>query len=149
MINVPVHDTLLDMVTSITKAPISTKLIYGYHAMLVVGWDDSLNCWIVLNSYGRTYDDLILGSAKKNGYFYLSYDYPIVETYTFVDDINEVQREEEDMFKDTIGHWAQESIDKAAQKGIVQGFEDGTFRPDEMVTRAQLCVILDRLGELD
>lgn len=85
MINVPVHDTLFDMITPITNAPANPKLIYGYHAMLAVGWDDSLNCWLVLNSYGKTYDDLNLGSAKKNGYFYLSYEYPIVETYTFVD----------------------------------------------------------------
>lgn len=149
MINVPVCDTLLDMVTPVTKAPINPKLIYGYHAMLAVGWDDTLNCWIVLNSYGRTYNDIELGAAKKNGYFYMSYNYPITETWTFVDDINEVQREEQDMFRDVEGHWAEESIDKAAQKGIVQGFEDGSFKPDEMVTRAQLCSILDRLGLLD
>lgn len=148
MINVPVQDTLLNMSDPITPAP-KLSAIFGYHAMTVVGWDDSLGCWLVMNSYGKCYNDINLGANKKNGYFYLSYDYPIQETWTFVDDINEVQKEEADMFKDTIGHWAEESIDKAAQKGIVQGFEDGTFRPDEMVTRAQLCVILDRLGELD
>ena len=53
------------------------------------------------------------------------------------------------MFKDVEGHWAENSIDKAVQKGIMNGFDDGTFKPDDMVTRAQMCVILDRLGILD
>ena len=32
------------------------------------------------------------------------------------------------------------------KKGIVKGYEDGSFKPDESLTRAQLCAILDRLG---
>ena len=148
MISCPVYSTLLDMVTPITPAPTGT-MIYGYHAMLAVGWDDDRGCLIVVNSYGKTYNDIEKGSAKKNGYFYLDYNYPIQESQTLVDDINEVKRDEENMFKDIVGHWAEESINKAVKKGIMNGFEDGTFRPDDMVTRAQLCVILDRRGELD
>ena len=52
-------------------------------------------------------------------------------------------------FIDTEGHWAEKSIEKAADKGAVSGFEDGSFQPDANVTRAQLCSILDRLGLLD
>ena len=52
-------------------------------------------------------------------------------------------------FLDTEGHWAEASIDKAAEKGIVNGFDDNTFKPDDGVTRAQLCAIIDRLGLLD
>ena len=149
MINVPVCDTLFDMVTPITKAPSNPKLIYGYHAMLAVGWDDARSCWIVLNSYGRTYNDIELGASKKNGYFYLSYNYPIVETYTFVDDINEVRKEEEEMFKDINGHWAQSVIEKYANAGFVNGYEDGTFRPDEPMTRAEVLTLIDRIREAD
>lgn len=148
MISVPVYDTLTVMIDPIVPAPKSHSIL-GYHAMTVVGWGDSLSCWIVMNSYGKCYNDLKLGSKKKNGYFYLSYDYPIEETWTFVDNINEVRKDEEDMFKDVEGHWAENSIDKAVQKGIMNGFDDGTFKPDDMVTRAQMCVILDRLGILD
>lgn len=52
-------------------------------------------------------------------------------------------------FLDTEGHWAENDIEKAADKGVVSGFDDGTFKPDEGVTRAQLCSILNRLGLLD
>ena len=148
LISVPVCDTLYDMVTPTVKAPIDPTRIYGYDAMLAVGWDDNRQSLIILNSYGNTYNDIIQGSSKKNGYFYMSYDYPIEETWAFVDDINEVRKDEEAM-QDISGHWAEKSIDKAVQKGIMNGYEDGTFKPDEPMTRAQLCTVLDRLGLLD
>jgi hypothetical protein len=53
------------------------------------------------------------------------------------------------IFKDIENHWAKASIEKAIKKGIVNGYEDGTFRPDKTPTRAELMVILDRLGLLD
>ena len=33
-------------------------------------------------------------------------------------------------FTDLAGHWAREEIGKAASLGWIQGYEDGTFRPD-------------------
>jgi N-acetylmuramoyl-L-alanine amidase len=56
---------------------------------------------------------------------------------------------QKDTAKDDItGHWAEESIRKAIKAGIIKGHSDGRFGPDEPVTRAQLAVILDRLGLL-
>ena len=53
------------------------------------------------------------------------------------------------MSKDDVkGHWAEQSIRKAMEKGIIKGYTDGTFKPDEPITRAQLAVIIDRLGLL-
>jgi len=40
------------------------------------------------------------------------------------------------------------SIKKASDLGIIKGFEDGTFRPNEPLTRGQFVAILDRLWEL-
>jgi N-acetylmuramoyl-L-alanine amidase len=51
--------------------------------------------------------------------------------------------------KDNVaGHWAEQSIRKAMKAGVIRGHSDGRFGPDEPVTRAQLAVILDRLGLL-
>ena len=47
------------------------------------------------------------------------------------------------------GHWAAEHIRRAIDHRIMTGYEDGTWRPDREVTRAELAVILDRLGLLD
>lgn len=41
-------------------------------------------------------------------------------------------------------HWAYKAIEELAEKGIINGYEDGTFKPDEIVTRAELATMLDR-----
>lgn len=46
------------------------------------------------------------------------------------------------------GHWAREYIDEARNRGWMNGFPDGTFRPDESITRAEFSVMLWRaMGE--
>lgn len=40
-------------------------------------------------------------------------------------------------FSDTSNHWAKEYIDWASNAGYIQGYEDGTFRPEEPITRAE------------
>jgi exopolysaccharide biosynthesis protein len=41
------------------------------------------------------------------------------------------------VFKDTAGHWASPAIGQLALKGILNGFPDGSYGPDQAVTRAQ------------
>lgn len=52
-------------------------------------------------------------------------------------------------FSDVTGHWAEASIKKAAAKGIVDGYADGTFRPNGEITRAQFAVMLARALKLE
>ena len=48
-------------------------------------------------------------------------------------------------FVDTEGHWAQEAIAKWSEEySILQGYDDGTFRPDQSITRGAYAGILDR-----
>ena len=49
---------------------------------------------------------------------------------------------------DISGHWAEKSIRKAVKNGTMTGFPDGSFRPNDPLTRAELATILDRLGFL-
>ena len=52
-------------------------------------------------------------------------------------------------FSDTQGHWAQDAINTASRRGWVTGFEDGTFRPDQPITRAEAAALINRmLGRL-
>jgi hypothetical protein len=41
------------------------------------------------------------------------------------------------------GHWAAAEIESAISSGYVQGYPDGTFRPDTGVTRAEFVAMLD------
>ncbi|MGE8006753.1 S-layer homology domain-containing protein [Lysinibacillus sp. NPDC093216] len=47
-------------------------------------------------------------------------------------------------FTDIENHWAKEYILKAAEEGIMKGYADGTFRPEQNVTRAQAATMLVR-----
>ncbi|WP_079478512.1 S-layer homology domain-containing protein [Halobacillus salinus] len=51
-------------------------------------------------------------------------------------------------FSDIAGHWAKESIHAAAAKRVVNGYTNGTFQPDESITRAEVSSILVRAYEL-
>lgn len=42
-------------------------------------------------------------------------------------------------------HWAYPSIERAVQLGLLQGYENGEFRPNQPVSRAELAVALVRL----
>lgn len=46
-------------------------------------------------------------------------------------------------FRDTSGHWAQTYIEALSSQGVLNGFPDGTFRPNEPVTRAQFATIIN------
>ncbi|SLK07736.1 MULTISPECIES: S-layer homology domain-containing protein [unclassified Paenibacillus] len=45
----------------------------------------------------------------------------------------------------TSSHWAQAAISAAAQSGSVQGYTDGSFKPDQAITRAEMAVVLQPL----
>lgn len=48
-------------------------------------------------------------------------------------------------FPDTVGSWAEASIRKAHAAGIVTGYEDGMFRPNGKLTRAEAAAMIYRL----
>ena len=43
-----------------------------------------------------------------------------------------------------INAWYTEYVEAAARVGLIEGFNDGTFRPNTNITRAQACVIVNR-----
>ncbi|OAS17020.1 S-layer homology domain-containing protein [Paenibacillus oryzisoli] len=47
-------------------------------------------------------------------------------------------------FIDTNGHWAQDGIERMANKWLVQGVSKEEFRPDQPITRAELATLLTR-----
>jgi hypothetical protein len=47
-------------------------------------------------------------------------------------------------FKDIRGHWAEQYIEKAVAQGIIKGYTDGRFLPDEKVSRAEFISMINR-----
>lgn len=47
-------------------------------------------------------------------------------------------------FRDDIPGWAKGAVNAAVRQGIVRGYEDGTFRPDQTINRAEMAVMIDK-----
>lgn len=50
-------------------------------------------------------------------------------------------------FPDAAGHWAEAYIRLAAGNGWIEGYPDGTFRPNQSITRAETVTMIDRVLE--
>ena len=42
-------------------------------------------------------------------------------------------------------HWAQETLDGWVENGLLRGFDDGSLRPDSLVSRAEFVALVNRL----
>lgn len=45
---------------------------------------------------------------------------------------------------DVRGHWAKDEINAMIRRGVINGYPDKTFRPDQPITRAEFLVLLSR-----
>ncbi|MFL1673421.1 DUF5057 domain-containing protein [Paenibacillus dendritiformis] len=50
-----------------------------------------------------------------------------------------------DMFSDVFGHWAEKYIVSAANKGWIKGYPDGTFKPNQYITRAEAMAFINSM----
>ncbi len=48
------------------------------------------------------------------------------------------------IYTDTAGHWAQDYIAELTKRGIFNGYDDGSFRPDLNITREEIAVAMTR-----
>lgn len=48
-------------------------------------------------------------------------------------------------FSDMSGHWAEEAVTELQARGIVQGYDDGSYRPNHTLTRAEAVTMINRL----
>ena len=44
---------------------------------------------------------------------------------------------------DVHGHWAQEQIEKWLTDGLIKGYPDGQFKPDQEITRAEFVALVN------
>ena len=48
-------------------------------------------------------------------------------------------------FNDISGHWAENEIRRAASLGWIQGYTDGSFKPNQNITRAEAASMINRM----
>jgi hypothetical protein len=61
----------------------------------------------------------------------------------------ELPNSDKQMFKDvTKDHWAYLLINAAAQSGWIQGYGDGTYRPESTISRSETVTLINRMRNL-
>lgn len=59
------------------------------------------------------------------------------------------ESEQKELFYDIENHWAKQDIISMATSNIISGFSDGSFKPDNKITRAEFAKILSGILKLD
>jgi hypothetical protein len=58
---------------------------------------------------------------------------------------SEVEDNGTSRFSDIAGHWAEDAINRAVAAGWISGYSDGTFRPDQRITRAEVVSVINSM----
>lgn len=99
----------------------------AYHAMAIIGW-------------------LRTGEMKcQNSWGVLDCPNPEIEFDNFEEVWGVIPMEEIKFTDVSTDRWSAEAIDEAVKDGIIAGFPDGTFAPDQPLTREQIAVIWSRM----
>lgn len=115
----------------------------GLHCVLICGWKP-IGEYIEEDDFYHTsgQDDIIFHNSWGKNWRFNGYGTCKFEIFKEMWGIVPMT---EKTFPDIKGHWAESAIKEAAKDGIVNGYEDGTFKPDQGITRAELAVIYQRI----
>lgn len=83
----------------------------------------------------------VLGIRLKPGKYYLRLN----SAATFKYDLYRLTVNQQQLiagYRDIANHWARNEIARLSDKGVVKGFHDATFKPDQAVTRAEFATML-------
>lgn len=58
----------------------------------------------------------------------------------------DIEKSEETVLSDISGHWCEEYINGFSNLGLVNGYPDGSFKPDGIITRAEAVAVLNRVS---
>ena len=67
------------------------------------------------------------------------------ELATIASKFDKLTAAEKNSFSDIDGHWAIKYINSAAAKGWINGYPDGTFKPDQYITRAEFVTLVNNV----
>ncbi|MCT4612987.1 MAG: S-layer homology domain-containing protein [Clostridia bacterium] len=96
---------------------------------------------VILNKYEGKYE-FVLFIKNPEGFIYSSNPLSI--------DFGGINREFVNIFNDlSETHWASRYINDLVRKDIILGYEDGNFRPENNVSRAEFLTMVVRILELD
>jgi hypothetical protein len=82
-------------------------------------------------------------SGYPDGSFHPDSPITRAEMASIVARVKHLDTKQTTMFKDTMNHWASASIGAVQTAGFMKGYPDGTFHPDQPLTRAETVTIVN------
>jgi|GEM_PF-6351061 len=117
----------------------STKIGEGRRAALFA-YDELTGKWAEVN--GSLADEVFTAQTDKFA------DFAVLSVVKQTPPSQPQPEEPGILLSDINGHWAEAEIKAAVAKGIVTGYQDGTFRPNQQVSRVEFTALLNRALKL-
>lgn len=112
----------------------STVLRKEYHELRLARFDGSAKKWVYTDQMDVDWEKGTSSGTTRQ----LSKFVVMVKPKKLQENKGAVQ------FTDITGHWAQKYIEELALKGAVTGYSDGSFKPNQNISRAEFAVMLVR-----
>ena len=109
------------------------------------GFPDVADASLWYNNAVSTAAKAGLLKGKEDGKFYPTANITRAEFATIAARFTSDEEVTAKPFPDTVGHWAEQDIIRAVQAGWIKGNSDGTFRPNDPITRAEAMTLVNRM----
>lgn len=132
-------DVQADGILDITEIGNTT---YGHAIRLVKDQEKPDYLKLVVDNYD--------GEQKFNTYRIKKADFPkLVESQVFFHSgyiyVSEMQSMFKDVIRNSATNWYYESLEWAVKEGLINGYADGNFKPEQPISRAEIVVLMKRL----
>jgi hypothetical protein len=84
-------------------------------------------------------------SGYPDGYFRPDNNITRAEFVAIISKALGLKHKKSIVYSDIQNHWAKEYIDMAASEGIIRGYNESIFGPNDFITREQMAVIISRI----
>ena len=125
-----------------SNAPADLNALDVFDDMTASHWAAAALAWAVENSYIKGYEN---GTIEPNAPISRAELSTVLHRIAVKENLLDEVGTALVQLSDIDGHWAYDDILALAAKGIAQGYADGTFKPDNSVTRAETVVMIARL----
>ena len=89
------------------------------------------------------------GMATEQASYALASYHRLLAKQTKLYDMTDMKQTSAKSFKDTKNHWAESYINEALSLGLISGYPDNTFKPNNTITRVQAISIISRILGLE
>lgn len=87
-------------------------------------------------------------TGYADGSFHPNASITRAEFATLIAKVFDLSSNQGNTISDVSGHWAESSIRSLQSKGVLSGYPDGTFRPNQEIKRSEIIAIISRIMDL-